>query len=133
MAFKTAEAQEEGGPVKTKEIGTFLIRIIEQAGVYPKEAKIKPGTTVIWVNTTDDFVEIFFTGKQVEVACKSPVHFIINPKEGGFFSDKIPPGAVASLCFMEKGNYDYTVTPARLIYRPPIPKIRESKGTIIVE
>ena len=75
-------AQEKKERVKGEETGTFLVRIIEQAGLQPMAAKVKAGTTLIWVNTTGDYVEIFFTGKQVEVACKSPVHFIANPSEG---------------------------------------------------
>jgi plastocyanin len=126
-------AEEKKERIKGKELGTFLVRIIEQAGIFPQEAKVKPGTTVVWVNTTGDYIELFFTGKQVEVACKSPVHFIANPTEGGFYSDKIPPGAVASLCFIEKGTFNYTVIPARLVYRPEAPIGKETKGTVIVE
>ena len=126
-------AQDKKERIKGEELGTFLVRIIEQAGIYPQEAKVKAGTTVIWVNTTGDYVEIFFSGKQVEVACKSPVHFIANPSEGGFYSDRIPPGAVASLCFLEKGAFEYTVVPAKLVYRPQAPIGKENKGTITVE
>lgn len=71
--------------------------------------RIKPGTTVVWVNDiTGVMLEIQFTGKQVNMACKSPVHFIVDENES-FISNKIPFGAVASLCMIEKGQYDYVV------------------------
>jgi hypothetical protein len=71
--------------------------------------KIKAGTTVVWINDlTGIMLEIQFTGKQVTLACKSPVHFIVD-EDGMFISNKIPFGAVASLCFVEKGAFDYTV------------------------
>ncbi len=71
--------------------------------------RIKPGTTVVWVNDiTGVMLEIQFTGKQVTLACKSPVHFIVDENES-FISNKIPFGAVASLCIIEKGQYDYIV------------------------
>jgi plastocyanin len=126
-------AQEEKERIKGEEMATFLVRVIEQAGLFPQVAKVKPGTTVVWVNTWDKYVEIFFTGKQVEVACKSPVHFMANPTEGGFYSDRIPPGAVASLCFIEKGTFEYTAQPATWPYRPELKAGKEIKGTIVVE
>jgi hypothetical protein len=67
-----------------------------------------PGTTVIWINEADSPVEIQFEGKQVTMACQNPVHFVIDDK-GSFISNNIPLGAVASLCFIEKGEFNYVV------------------------
>lgn len=126
-------AQEKKERIKGKELDTYLVRIMEKAGIFPKKAKVKRGTTVIWANTTGDYVELFFIGKQIEVACESPVNFIVNPTEGGFYSGKIPPGAVASLCFIEEGTFEYTVVPSELPYRPQANVSKEIKGTIIVD
>ena len=55
---------------------------------------------------TDHFAEIDFTGKQVTLACKSPTNFVVG-EDGSFISNRIPQGAVASLCFIDKGTYNY--------------------------
>ena len=70
---------------------------------------VESGTTVVWINTTSQrYVEINFIGKQVVMACGAPVGFVVND-EGSFSSGKIPPGSTASLCFIEKGEYNYEV------------------------
>ena len=74
----------------------------------PEKVTAQPGSTIIWINESKGPVEIEFQGKQVTVACKNPVHFVIN-EEGSFISNRIPFGAVASLCFIESGTFDYVV------------------------
>ena len=70
---------------------------------------VESGTTVVWINTTSQrYVEINFIGKQVVMACGAPAGFVVND-EGSFSSGKIPPGSTASLCFIEKGEYNYEV------------------------
>jgi hypothetical protein len=107
-------AQEKKERIKGEELGTYLVRIIEHGGLFPKEARIKPGTTVIWVNTTSGYPEILFTGEQVEVACKSPVHFIAHPTEGGFYSDRTKCRAVAPYRFRRGLDWLFL----RLIFNP---------------
>jgi plastocyanin len=100
-------------------------------GVAPATVTIKRGTTVIWMNDERSAAAIQFTGRQVTLACKSPVHFIVDDK-GSFTSDKIPQGGVASLCFVEKGAFEYIVkrdTPPTAPGEAP----REFKGKVIVE
>jgi plastocyanin len=126
-----AGAQDEKIVPEMKITGHKVIRLNYTFGVDPATATIKKGTTVIWMNDSRSPAEIEFTGKQVTLACKSPVHFVVNDK-GSFTSNKIPQGAVASLCFVEKGEFDYTVrreTPQTAPYEAP----KESKGKIIVE
>jgi hypothetical protein len=104
--------------------------------------KIKSGTTVVWVNDlTGIMLEIQFTGKQVTMACKSPVHFIVDENES-FISNKIPFGAVASLCFIEKGQFDYIVKRTSNVKGPSYglgpsesrqPYYKDMSGKIIVE
>jgi len=67
---------------------------------------VKPGTTVIWLNDTSRVIEVEFVEKQVTLACGSPVGFFVN-EQGSYTSQKIVPKAVASICFLEKGEYPY--------------------------
>ena len=74
-----------------------------------REITVDSGTVVVWLNTAvQRIMEIEFTGKQVVMACDTPIGFI-ESDQGSFISRKILPGAVASLCFIEKGEYDYEV------------------------
>lgn len=75
----------------------------------------EPGTTVIWLNRSKHPVEILFLDKKVVLACGSPVNFIVG-KGGAYESAKIPFGGTASLCFLEKGRYDYKVKSSRTFY-----------------
>jgi plastocyanin len=100
-------------------------------GITPAAVTVKRGTTVIWMNDERSAAEIQFTGRQVTLACKSPVHFIVNDK-GSFTSNQIPQGGVASLCFVEKGTFDYVVrreTPPTA----PVESPKEFKGKIVIE
>jgi plastocyanin len=109
-----------------------IIRMNPIAGLDPKEVKVKAGTTVIWFNESGGVAEIQFIDKQVTLACKSPTHFVVDD-EGVFISSKISPGAVASLCFVQKGSYKYVVLrePRRT---DPAKAPRELlEGTITVE
>ncbi|MCX5902055.1 MAG: hypothetical protein NTV89_01000 [Proteobacteria bacterium] len=83
------------------------------------------------MNSGRSIAKIKFTGKQVTMACKSPVHFLVD-EAGSFTSNEIPEGAVASLCFVEKGAFDYTVTQETPAQNPTAAP-RVSKGQIIVE
>ncbi len=85
-----------------------IIRIHYTGAVTPETVTIKPGTTVVWINESKRPIEIQFQNKQVTLACKSPVHFVVG-QEGSFISNRIPHGAVASLCFIETGTYKYAV------------------------
>ena len=103
----SAQAQTAGKVAPEKKVeGHQVVQINKIEGLDPKLVMVKTGTTVIWFNHTDSIAEIQFTGKAITLACKSPTHFIVD-EEGSFVSDRIPPGAVASLCFVEKGTYNY--------------------------
>jgi len=112
-----------------------IIRIHYSGAVIPEVLTVKPGATIVWINDSKSAVEIQFEGKQVTLACKSPVHFTIND-DGSFISDRIPNGSVASLCFIEKGEFNYvarkvlSASPERLGDRE---RIQEFKGKIIVK
>lgn len=112
-----------------------VIRLHAYGGISPAEAVIKPGTTVVWVNNSRVPLELQFQGKQVTLACKSPVHFIVND-EGSFISNRIPEDSVASLCFVEKGKFPYVlrnVGGVRPFPSPSLSDIKEFRGEIIVQ
>jgi len=129
----TAQAQPAGKVAPEKKVeGHQVIQINKIEGIDPKLAMVKTGTTVIWFNHTDSIAEIQFTGKAITLACKSPTHFIVD-EEGSFISDRIPQGAVASLCFIEKGTYNYVLhrgPRATAAVKTDLPDVN---GTIIVE
>ncbi len=109
FAVCSVQAQTEGKVAPEKKVeGHQVIQMDKISGLDPKLAMVKPGTTVIWFNRTDSIAEIQFTGKAVTLACKNPTHFIVD-EEGSFVSDRIPPSSVASLCFIEKGTYNYVL------------------------
>jgi hypothetical protein len=132
IAVLWVRAQPPKERIRGEELEIIRVRISGGNKLIPKKTQLKQGTTVIWLNTSKEYFELFFTDKQVEVACKSPTRFNINP-DGGFYSDRIPPGAVASLCFIEKGIFEYTVVPRSFAFYTPSPKAQEIKGTIVVE
>jgi plastocyanin len=111
---------------------TQLIRLHYIGGVSPDEITVKAGTTVIWMNDSRAPVQLQFQGQQVTMACKSPVNFIID-EHGSFISNAIPQGSVASLCFVEKGDFEYVLrkgsTGATYERREAV----EFKGRITVE
>jgi len=132
-AVCTAQAQTEGKVVPEKKVtGHQVVQINKVEGLDPKLAMVKLGTTVIWMNQSESIAEIQFTGKAVTLACKSPTHFIVD-EDGSFVSDRIPPSAVASLCFIEKGAYNYVLKrgPRRTAaVKTDMPDVN---GTIVVE
>ncbi|MDH7500244.1 MAG: hypothetical protein QHH30_07640 [candidate division NC10 bacterium] len=83
--------------------------IVSGTGISPKTLTIAKGTTVIWLNSADDAVSIFFSkGKEVEAVCAAPSRFALD-SEGKYNSGALPQGATASVCFIEAGKYQYDV------------------------
>ena len=71
---------------------------------------IDRGTTVIWHNATDKAVNIVFgIGEKVKRACVAPTRFVLQG--GEYWAQSIPPGGVASLCFVQSGTFDYSAAP----------------------
>ncbi len=112
-----------------------IIRIIDIGSVQPGVATVQPGTTVIWINNSKRTIELQFEGKQVTLACKSPVHFVID-EQGSFISDRIPSGSVASLCFVERGEFKYVARNVLSSYSAGLPyedRAREFRGKVVVK
>ncbi len=109
--------------------GSHVIRIKTHRGVIPPALSIKPGSTVIWVNESDSLIEILFPQKKITLSCQNPVNFIIDV-DGSFVSNKIGVGAVASICFIEKGTFEYIVK--KLSPGRSSPEA-EFQGSVVVE
>ena len=112
--------------------GHTVIRIHKTVGLDPKLAMIKSGTTVIWMNHSESLAQIQFRGKAVTIACKNPTNFVVD-EEGSFVSNRIPQGSVASLCFIEKGNYNYVLMRGPRSSASVKTDLADVHGTIIVE
>ena len=119
-----------GGNKKSLKIINKIVIINEYEEVKPITINSPPGTTVIWVNHSRTPVEILFLDKKVTAACGSPVNFFAG-KNGAYESGKIPFGGTASLCFLEKGKYNYIIKSSRTFYIKQIE--RENKGSITIE
>lgn len=110
-----------------------IVKINEREGASPSVLVSSQGTTVIWVNHSRSPLEVLFLDKKVTLACGSPVNFFIG-KDGAYESGKIPFGSTASLCFTEKGRYDYIVKVSRTFYMPAQGGAgAEHRGSIVIE
>ena len=111
-------------------IANKMVRITEREGAFPQTVISQPGTTVVWINNSRSTLEVQFLDKKVTLACGSPVNFFINT-EGAYESGKIPYGGTASLCFLEKGTYDYMIRVNRTFYKPALGGIaKDHRGRI---
>ena len=96
--------------------------------VSPDPLKVKQGTTVIWVNEGKEPISILIKTK-VGIACKNPVNFYAD-LFGYYETGQVLPGATASICFIDKGKFEYEVK--RMMGKEkPVEKILPA--TIIVE
>lgn len=97
--------------------------------VDPVNLNSAPGTTVIWINFSKTPIELLFLDKKVTLACGSPVNFFVG-KDGAYESAKIPFGGTASLCFLEKGKFEYMVNTSSTFYPS---KMKEQRGIVWIE
>ncbi len=133
-AAQKEKIQEKIVPEKNINIHQ-IIRIHYSGAVMPESLTVKPGSTVVWVNESKEPVELQFEGKQVSLACKNPVHFVLT-EEGFFISDRIPTGAVASMCFIEPGEFNFVARKVPRAYTQMLSerqRIQEFKGKVIVK
>ena len=117
---------------KTEEIkiSNKIVTVSGYEGVKPSTIKSGPGTAVVWVNHDRQPIEILFLDKKVVLACGSPVNFFVG-KDGAYESGKIPFGGTASLCFTEKGKYEYVAKTSKTFY--PQQTKREHQGIIWIK
>lgn len=132
LSFTSVQTVESADKSPKPEIQYKIIRLYEKGGIDPSTLTVERGTTVIWINDSKSIAEIEFTDKKVTVVCKSPVRFSVG-ESGAYVSEKIFQGTVASLCFIEKGEFEYVVKrrPRRLAeiqIEPP-----DVKGKVIVK
>jgi len=126
----TPSAQEEA---EEMELITKTVFIKPYEVLQPPSLTSKQGTTIIWVNNSKFPVKIHFINKKVTLACGSPSNFSIG-EDGTYETARISRGGTASLCFLEKGKYNYIVTSSRtLMLEGKQKKRKESRGTIIIK
>ena len=106
-----------------------VVAVSTNEGLNPSTVSAKRGVTVIWVNYSARPVEILFLDKKVVLACGSPVNFFVG-KDGAYESAKIPFGGTASLCFTEKGKYEYLFKTSATFY--PM-RDKEHRGIIWIK
>ena len=109
-----------------------VIHLDAAGSISRPEVTVQPGTTVVWINHSKVPLEICFVGKQITIACKSPVHFVVD-EDGSFISNRIPSGAVASLCLIEMGEFTYKVRTMPRYTSSGYTHAREYDGKIIVQ
>ena len=119
--------------VKKEEIKMVHKTVIihEYEGLTPQILRVEPGTTVIWVNYAAVEAVIIFLDEEIIDAADCPVYFFID-RDGTYESHEMCAGCTASLCFMEKGSYDYIVKEYRTHYAPGGIE-RDYRGTILVK
>jgi plastocyanin len=136
MPYGSAMAKEEGAAQEKTLAGHQVIKVNYPNGINPETLKVNLGTTVIWLNEAMAPVSIIFPDKEITTACENPVNFSKDSK-GGFIAKKVQFGAVASICFIEKGTYKYKVTrPSKMKaagQKGEIESGKEFMGTIVVE
>lgn len=125
IVFAAEEKTEEEIKIINK-----IVVLSESEGAKPVTVTSEPGTTVIWLNRSRHPIEILFLDKQVVLACGSPVNFIVG-KGGAYESAKIPFGGTASLCFLEKGRFDYKVNSSRTFYDREF--LTDHRGSIVIK
>ena len=132
LSFTSVQTAQGVDDTLQPQIQHKIVRLYETGGIQPPTITIQRGTTVIWINDSKSTDEIEFTDKKVTLVCKSPVRFAVE-ESGTYISEKIFQGAVASLCFIEPGEFDYVVKrePRRLAPAPI--KRPDEKGRIIVK
>jgi len=119
----------EGKIVPGKYNKTYKRIHLGRSSVDPGVITIEAGTNVMWFNDTHQAIEIEFVGKAVNLVCKKPRYFFPD-HNGVFTSSRIPDSSRASLCFVEKGEYDF-VAHTVSFHLSSMP--RQLKGKIIVK
>ena len=99
--------------------------------IIPASATISRGTTVVWINESPGEIEVQFTNTEsIYAYCENPVRFIKDPIRGQRVSDKIPFAGVGSICFIQKGEFSYTV---KRFGKSPAGNAPELTGKITVQ
>ncbi len=140
VCFSFAAIADAGAAVKMKATpgedaaANKIIRLCSYGDICacPVEATVNSGTTVIWVNQSKMPVKIHFDGKQIKEVGKNHIHFMTNSK-GTYVSNTIPTGALATLSFVEKGQFNYVAETIPSASNQPLRRARVFNGTIIVK
>jgi hypothetical protein len=99
--------------------------------IIPASATISRGTTVVWINESPGEIEVQFTNTEsIYAYCENPVRFIKDPIRGQLVSDKIPFAGVGSICFIQKGEFSYTI---KRFGKLPADNAKELAAKIVVQ
>lgn len=101
-----AYGQEVGGSSKTTH---KIVYINAERGIDPQVVTVAQGITVVWINNSNHRLQLKFPDQQVSLACAAPVNFSLDENKV-FISTGIPLGGVASLCFVQKGEFKYKLS-----------------------
>jgi plastocyanin len=116
-------------PAEETKTDNRIVAVSAREGLNPATLQAVPGTTIIWVNHSNQPAEIHFLEKKVTLACGAPVNFFVGD-DGAYESAKIPFGGTASLCFLEKGKFEYAYKASATFY--PLAE-KEHKGIIWIQ
>ena len=125
----TAVAVATDQPSEETKTENRIVAVSAREGLNPATLQAAPGTTIIWVNHSNQPAEIHFLEKKVTLACGAPVNFFVGD-DGSYESAKIPFGGTASLCFLEKGKFEYAYKASATFY--PLAE-KEHKGIIWIQ
>ncbi len=87
-----------------------LVPIVLQAGsddIVPVNAQANQGDTVAWLNMGPGPITIKFITR-IGLACAAPTNFY-SDLLGNYETSAIVPGALASICLILPGEYEYEV------------------------
>lgn len=100
--------QRDDAAILDRELAASIVYVHGNERPEQLNRLVQPGTVVVWLNKCSEDIRIVFPERKVTIACLNPVSFN-SAAEGIFESKVLPPGAVASLCFIQPGLYVYAV------------------------
>ncbi|GEM_PF-5719746 len=76
--------------------------------IEPVSVRILVGHTVIWQNQSQQDIKIKFRSHGLSTFCREPDGFVLGV-DGIRSSNRLKPGEIASLCFLEPREFGYVV------------------------
>ena len=84
-----------------------LVPVVLQDGIDPVNTQANQGDTVAWLNMGPGPITIKFITR-IGLACAAPTNFY-SDLLGNYETSAIVPGAMASICIILPGEYEYEV------------------------
>ena len=93
---------------KEEEVQYQVVRLLSEEIVHSMTT-IQLGTVVIWVNEDTQPAKIKFTnGNGMVIGCDGSESYVADPEQ--IISELVPHAGVESLCLVQRGRFEYTVT-----------------------